>query len=140
MNLCECENDRKIINKQIFINNLFWRKSDDDLKLMIFVLNFIFEELVAFNLFEQLKNKKRFLNYFKLTFHAQKRVFLNFGKLQRISIREEEPSVARHIILLVDKFYFYISVDENVVSSSFFEIRDEWFSFVMRIPLFDANH
>ena len=47
LNICECENDRKILNKQIFINILFWRKSDDDLKMMIFVLNFIFEELVA---------------------------------------------------------------------------------------------
>ena len=49
LNLCECENDRKILNKQIFIYILFCRKSDDDLKLMIFVLNFIFENVfVAF--------------------------------------------------------------------------------------------
>ena len=67
-------------------------------------------------------------------------MFLDFGKLQRVSIREEKPSVARHIILLVDKFYFDISVDENVVSSLVFEIGDDWFSSVMRIPLFDANH
>jgi len=54
--------------------------------MMISVLNFIFEELVAvFQSFAQLKNKKRILKYFKLTFQARKRVFLDFGKLQRIS-------------------------------------------------------